>query len=194
MHTLQGKRMAVLLVALAALVAAPAAHAAEVAGVKVDDKIQLGDKELVLNGAGLRTKFVFKVYVGALYVGQKVTTPTAVYDSAAPRRLVLRMLREMGADSLYSALEEGLRNNLTSAEATELKPQTEQLGAIMKSIGTVKEGDSIAIDFTGAGIEVGLNGKPQGKVDGAAFAKVLLKVWLGDSPADAGLKKALLGG
>ena len=28
---------------------------------------------------------------------------------------------------------------------------------------------------------------------GAGFAKALLKVWLGDKPADASLKKALLG-
>lgn len=191
MKTLHGMRMAML---LAMLAVAPALQAAEVAGVKVDDKIQLGDKELVLNGAGLRTKFFVKVYVGALYVGQKATTPAAIYDSPAPRRMVMRMLRDMGADSLYGALEEGLRNNLTAAEAAELKSQTDQLGAIMKGIGAVKEGDSIAIDFSAAGIEVGLNGKAQGKVEGAAFAKALLKVWLGDSPADAGLKKALLGG
>jgi long-chain acyl-CoA synthetase len=58
----------------------------------------------------------------------------------------------------------------------------------------VKQGDSISIDFTTAGIEVGLNGKTRDKVEGATFAKALLKVWLGDSPADAGLKRALLGG
>lgn len=191
MSAARGIRGAVL---VAAILAAASLQAAEVAGVKVDDKIQAGGQELVLNGAGLRSKFFVKVYVGALYVGQKTTTPAAIYESPAPRRMLMRMLREMGADSLYSALEEGLRNNLTAAELAELKAQTEQLGAIMKAIGTVKEGDSIAIDFLSGGIEVGLNGKPQGKVDGGAFGKALLKVWLGDSPADASLKKALLGG
>lgn len=176
-----------------ALLTTTSLHAVEVAGVKIDEKIQAGGQDLVLNGAGLRTKLFFKVYVGALYVGEKTTTPAAIYDSPAPRRMVMRMLREMGADSLYGALEEGLRNNLTAAEAAELKPQTEQLGAIMKSIGAVKEGDSIAIDFSTGGIEIGLNGKSRGKVDGAAFGKALLRVWLGDNPADAALKKSLLG-
>lgn len=191
MKTSHGMRLAVL---LAAWLTASAPQAAEVGGVKVEEKAQVGGQELVLNGAGLRTKFFIKVYVGALYVAQKTNSPAAIMDNPAPRRMVLRMLREMDADSLYGALDEGLRNNLTAAELAELKPQADQLGTIMKGIGTVREGDGIAIDFGAAGIEVGLNGKPRGKVEGAAFGKALLKVWLGDQPADASLKKALLGG
>lgn len=191
MKTSHGMRLAVL---LAAWLTASAPQAAEVGGVKVEEKAQVGGQELVLNGAGLRTKFFIKVYVGALYVAQKTNSPAAIMDNPAPRRMVLRMLREMDADSLYGALDEGLRNNLTAAELAELKPQADQLGTIMKGIGTVREGDGIAIDFGADGIEVGLNGKPRGKVEGAAFGKALLKVWLGDQPADASLKKALLGG
>jgi long-chain acyl-CoA synthetase len=191
MKTSHGVRLALL---LAAWLAAATPRAAEVAGVRIDDRIQSGGQELVLNGAGLRTKFFIKVYIGALYVAQKTDSPAAILDNPAPRRMVLRMLREMEADALHGALDEGLRKNLATAELTELKPQIDQLGTLMKGIGTVKEGDSIAIDFGAAGIEFGLNGKPHGKVDGATFGRALLKVWLGDNPADASLKKALLGG
>jgi len=38
-----------------------------------------------------------------------------------------------------------------------------------------------------------LNGEVQGKVGSVPFARALLKVWLGDNPVDASLKKALLG-
>ena len=191
MKAMQGIRRAVL---LAAMLTAGMASAAEVAGVKLDDRVQVGAQELVLNGAGLRTKFFIKVYVGALYAGQKATVPATLIDSPAPRRMLLRMLRDMDADSLHNALDEGLRNNLGAAELAELRSQIEQLGALMKGIGTVKEGDSITIDFGSAGIEVGLNGKSRGRVEGPAFARALLKVWLGDNPADAALKKGLLGG
>ena len=74
-----------------------------------------------------------------------------------------------------------------------MKAASEQFAALMKCIGKVKEGDTVALDFSVDGVAVSLNGESRGKVAGAAFARALLKVWLGDKPADAALKKALLG-
>jgi len=176
------------------LLAAPGLHAAEVAGVKVDDSLRVGGSELLLNGAGLRSKLFIKVYVGALYVGQKSTNPAAIIDSTQPRRIVMRLLRDLDAETLASAMDEGLRNNHSPAELADMKPQADQLAGIMKGIGKAREGDTIAIDFSADGVTVGLNGEVRGKVAGPGFAKALLKVWLGDKPADASLKKALLGG
>jgi len=178
---------------IAALVAVPGLHAAEVAGVRVADSIKVGNSELVLNGAGLRSKLFIKVYVGALYVGQKAATPAAIYDSATPRRMVLRLLRDLDADSLHSALDEGLRNNHSPAELSDMQAQADQLAGIMKAIGKVREGDTVSIDFSAEGVVVSQNGEVRGKVAGANFAKALLKVWLGDKPTDTSLKKALLG-
>lgn len=178
---------------VAALLAVPGLQAAEVAGVRVEEKLRVGSNELVLNGAGLRTRFFIKVYVGALYVDAKASSPAAIIDSTAPRRVSLRLLRDLEAESLHSALDEGLRNNLSAAELSDLKGPAEQLAGIMKGIGKVKEGDTVAIDFSEAGVSVSQNGEARGKVAGAAFARALLKVWLGDKPADAALKKAMLG-
>ncbi len=178
---------------IAALMAVPGLHAAEVAGVKVADSVKVGNNELVLNGAGLRSKLFIKVYVGALYVGQKSNTPAAIFDTTTPRRMVLRLLRDLDADSLHSALDEGLRNNHSAAELSDMKAQADQLGGIMKAMGKVHEGDTVSIDFSAEGVVVSQNGEVRGKVAGASFAKALLKVWLGDKPADASLKKALLG-
>lgn len=178
---------------IAALMTVPGLHAAEVAGVKVADSIKVGSSELVLNGAGLRSKLFIKVYVGALYVGQKATTPAAILDSTQPRRMAMRLLRDVDAETLHSALDEGLKSNHTPAEVADMKVQADQLAAIMKAIGKAREGDTIAIDFSADGVMVSLNGESRGKVAGPGFAKALLKVWLGDKPADASLKKALLG-
>jgi long-chain acyl-CoA synthetase len=179
---------------IAALLAAPGLHAAEVAGVKVDDSLRVGGSELLLNGAGLRSKLFIKVYVGALYVGQKSTSPAAIIDNPQPRRMVMRLLRDLDAETLASAMDEGLKNNHSPAELADMKSQAEQLAGIMKAIGKAREGDTIAIDFSADGVVVSLNGETRGKVAGPGFAKALLKVWLGDKPADASLKKALLGG
>lgn len=175
------------------LLVATGLQAAEVSGVKIDDKLRVGDSELVLNGAGLRSRFFIKVYVGALYVGQKSNVPAAIINSASPRRMSLRMLRELDSDALYGALQDGLKNNLTAAELVEIKPQSDELATLMKGIGKAREGDTIAIDFSAEGVTVSLNGESRGKVGGAVFARSLLKVWLGENPVEASLKKALLG-
>jgi long-chain acyl-CoA synthetase len=180
-------------VLVAALIATPALQAAEVAGVKVDDKLRIGNNELVLNGAGLRSKLFIKVYVGALYVSQKATTSAAIVDSTQPRRMVMRLMRDLDAETLHSALEEGLKNNHTPAEMAAMKPQADKLASIMKAIGKAREGDTIALDFLGDEVAVSVNSEARGKVVGAGFPKALLKVWLGEQPADGALKKALLG-
>ncbi len=179
---------------LAACLAGGAVQAAEVAGVRIDDAARVGGRDLVLNGAGVRSKLFIKVYVGALYVGQKTATPAAVYDSPAPRRMLLRLLRDMEAKTLQAALDEGLRNNLTAAEFAAIQGPAGQLGKLLQGIGTVREGDAVTLDFGADGVAVGLNGQARGTVAGGDFAKALLRVWLGDKPADAGLKKSLLGG
>jgi long-chain acyl-CoA synthetase len=176
-----------------ALLAIPAVQAAEVAGVKVEDKLRVGSNELVLNGAGVRSKLFIKVYVGALYVSQKSAAPAAIFDSPQPRRIAMRMMRDVDADSLNSALDEGLKNNHTPAELAAMKPQADQLSGIMKAIGKAREGDSVVLDFSADEVAVSVNGQARGKVAGTGFPKALLKVWIGEQPVDASLKKALLG-
>jgi long-chain acyl-CoA synthetase len=179
---------------LAALLAVPALQAAEVAGVKIDDRIKVGSNELVLNGAGLRTKVFVKVYVGALYVTQKAAAPAALIDATSPRRMNMRLLRDVDSDALYGALRDGLKANNSEAELAALKEPVDQFAAVMKKIGNAKDGDTVSIDFTADGVAVSFNGDPRGKVASAPFAKALLKVWLGNDPVDGSLKKALLGG
>src|SRR6187402_3535414 len=60
---------AAVVLALAPL--ASSAQAVEVEGVKLDPAAQVGGANLVLNGAGVRTRAIFKVYVAGLYVPQK---------------------------------------------------------------------------------------------------------------------------
>ena len=178
---------------LAALLAVPGLQAAEVAGINLEEKIKVGNSELVLNGAGLRSKLFIKVYVGALYVTQKSAVPGALLDAPGIRRMSLRLLRDIDSDTLYGALRDGLKDNNSEIDLLALKPSTEQFAEIMKKIGNARSGDTVAVDFAPDGVTVSFNGEVRGKVASAPFARALLKVWLGDHPVDASLKKALLG-
>src|SRR5207248_7002315 len=102
-------------VAAIVLLAAGFGRAAEVGGVKLDGRISVAGHDLALNGAGIRTRVVFKVYVASLYLPQPAKDLPAVL-AGAPRRIQLNMLRGLSADQLVDALNEGLEANNSSDE------------------------------------------------------------------------------
>ena len=171
------------------------AGAAEVEGVKLEDKTRVGNADLTLNGAGLRKRLFFKVYVMGLYVPQKSSNAAQLVDQAGAKRVTIRMLRDVSADAFNEALAEGIRANHSDAEVKGLEPRLKELGAVIAQVGEAKKGMAIDLDWTGAETQVVVNGKPTGKpIAGADFYKALLKIWLGDKPVQDDLKKALLGG
>lgn len=163
---------------------------AEVAGVKLEDKTD----ELVLNGAGLRTKVIFNVYVIGLYLPRKKSDAATVLQLAGPKRVAIQMLRNVSAEQFSEALAEGIRDNHSEAESRVLEPQVKELVATMAEIKQAKKGMTIALDWTGAATQLVIDGKPAGRpIAGEDFYRALLRVWLGEKPVQEDLKKALLG-
>lgn len=172
-----------------------AAFAAEVEGVTLADKVQLGGSELTLNGAGVRTRVFFKVYVGALYLQKKTGGTDAVLGDAGAKRIAMHMLRDLDAEQLFSALNDGLKKNHSPGELARLEPQVKQLEGIFNAVKAAKKGDVILLDYLpGAGTRVTVRGDDKGTIAGEDFNRALLRIWLGEQPADAALKKAMLGG
>jgi len=167
--------------------------AADVGGVKLEDKVSLGGHELMLNGAGIRTKFMFKVYVGSLYVPAKASSTAAVY-AKAPRRVQLNMLRDVTSDQMQEALVDGIKQGNAAADAAAVKAETDQLTSIIQSLGPLKEGNVLTFDFVDGATKVSLNGAAKGSIPGEAFNKALFNAWLGDNSVQPDLKKAMLGG
>ncbi|HEY2862383.1 MAG TPA: chalcone isomerase family protein [Casimicrobiaceae bacterium] len=167
--------------------------AAELGGVRVDDKASVAGQELVLNGAGVRKRVVFHVYVASLYLPQKAADLPGVL-ARGPRRIRLDLLRTLSAEQFIEALNEGLEANNSTSEMAALKPGSEQLASIMKAIGQAKEKDVVTLDFHDDATHVSLNGEEKGAIAGEPFNRALTRIWLGDRPVQADLKKALLGG
>jgi hypothetical protein len=174
-----------------------AAAGAEVAGVKLDDRTKLdgGGPELVLNGAGVRTRFVVKVYVAGLYLAEKKGAAADAIALGGPKRVGITMLRDVGAQQFNEALVDGFRANNSAADVEKLKGALDELSGIMTGLGEAKKGNVIALDFVpGTGTRVLVNGAPRGKpIAGDEFYRALLRIWLGDKPVDGDLKKAMLG-
>ncbi|MFM1880170.1 MAG: hypothetical protein RLZZ344_404 [Pseudomonadota bacterium] len=175
-------------------IATAPAMAREVGGVNLPDTATVQGQALVLNGAGVRTRVIIKVYVAGLYTAQKTQDANAVINATTPRRVQMVMLRDLGADTLNEALQDGLKKNLSAAALAELDAEAKQLGSLMMSIGKAKEGDTVILDFSQAGVTIQVAGVDKGTIPSPKFASALLRVWLGDQPADTGLKKGMLGG
>jgi long-chain acyl-CoA synthetase len=174
-------------------VTALSANALEYKGVKVDETAQVSGSALVLNGVGLRQKMMFKVYVGALYLTQKQTTADAVLNDSGNRRVSIHFLRETESEELLKGMNKGFADNNSASEMAAIAQQMKQFRDMITSTKKVKKGDLIVLDLTSAGTQVSINGKSLGTLEGATFNQALLKVWLGQKPVDASLKKAMLG-
>lgn len=172
------------------------AQPVEVEGVKLESTAQVGNDTLQLNGAGLRTKVFFKVYVAGLYVPQKAHAAAQLLAQKGARRVSLTLLRNVDAESFVNALNDGLRDNHTEAQLAALKPQIDAFNASLKAVGEAKKGDVIHLDFVPeSGTRVTINGLVRGSaIAGDDFFTALLRIWLGDKPVDGNLKKGLLGG
>jgi flagellar motor switch/type III secretory pathway protein FliN len=185
----------VLTAGLLAFGQAHAQQAVEVEGQKFDPTVVVGGQTLNLNGVGLRKRAIFKVYVAGLYAGQKSTSAAAILNDKGARRVSLRMLRDVEAQSFIDSFNEGLKNNTPEAQLNAMKPQVDALVATLKSIGEAKKGDVINFDYTpDGGTRITLNGQPKGSaIPGADFFAAVLRIWLGEKPADEALKKGMLG-
>jgi hypothetical protein len=167
----------------------------ELAGVKYPPSVALAGSNLVLNGAGVRYKFVIKVYTAGLYMGSKAGTTEAVLAVPGPKRMQVVMLRDIDANELGKLFTRGMQDNTTREEFSKLIAGTLRLAEMFAAKKKLNKGDSFSVDYVpGTGTTVLVNGQPQGEpIKEPEFFSALLRIWLGPNPADGALKDALLG-
>lgn len=188
--------MKIILTGLAAgcLFFAVPSSAAEIKGVTVPDSIAMEtvDRDLVLNGAGIRKKFFFSIYIGALYLTEKSGSAETIIGAEQPKRVAMHFLYDrVEAEKLHEAWRDGFESNLSGQEYRTLRDRLETFNTYF---GDAVEGDLVNLDYLpGTGTRVSVNGALKGTIPGADFNRALLKVWLGEAPVTSGLKEAMLG-
>jgi len=185
------------LLALAALVGTLSASAGQIdiAGVKIEDNLDLNGSKLQLNGAGIRYKTILKVYTASLYLGKKAATPDEVLAAPGPKRMAITMLRDIDANELGKGLTRGLEDNSPKNEMAQLIPGLLRMSQMFSEQKNLRTGDSFTVDWVpGKGTVISVKGVQQGEpIKEQAFFNALMRIWLGPSPADYKLKDALLG-
>jgi len=165
-------------------------QAGSLAGVTLPDTQQVGNTKLVLNGLGVRTKYMVKVYVAGLYLEQKSSDANAIINADAPKQIVMQFVHGASKSQMSDAFNESFHDNSPGAVKA-MKPDIDRL---LSALDPVKVGDQMVFTYIpGTGTTYTLNGKEKLIITGPAFGPVIFSVWLGPKPPNANLKKGMLG-
>jgi hypothetical protein len=167
----------------------------EVEGFRFDGTLRLGGADLVLNGVGVRRRFFLPVYVGALYVPQRSSDPETLLAQRGPRRMSMRFVRDVEAELFMNSLDVGMRRHYSPQQLEVWREQWQTLAGVIANIVVARRADHVTWDYTPhAGARVMQNSVAiTPTMSGEDFYNAVLRVWLGPHPADAELKRGLLG-
>jgi hypothetical protein len=167
----------------------------EISGIKLDDPVEVQGTKLQLNGAGIRYKVVFKVYVAGLYLAKKAATPEEAYAAPGPKRISLTMLREIDSNELGKAFTKAFEQNAPKGQMSKLIPGLIRMSQIFSDQKKLLTGENFTIDWIpGTGTVITVKGKVQGEpFKEIEFFNAMMGIWLGPQPADWKLKGELLG-
>lgn len=184
-----------LLTAALALPLAVTAQTVEAGGAKFETSAEVGGQKLVLNGVGVRYRAVFKVYGIGLYLKSKTDSADAAIKVDGAKRVMLKLLRDVDGKDLGKAFTDGMEKNMHPEERMRTINGIFKFGQIFQDIKKAASGTPIHVDWIpNTGAQVYVDGKPAGEpIKEVEFYNALLRIWLGDKPADDRLKDQLLG-
>lgn len=101
------------------------------------------------------------------------------------------LYRQVPATKIARGWDDGFRANLDTTTFTALQQRLQDFNALFPDL---RAGDIVHMDYVpGRGTQLSVNGRELGRIEGEDFFTALLQVWVGDRPADEGLKQGLLG-
>jgi len=163
-------------------------------GIEIPDSVSLPDNgtRLTLNGAGVREKFFMDIYIGALYLENRMHDPAAILADTGHAGILMHFTySEVSQEKIIAGWVDGLEANLTEERMQAIRPRLEKFNTLFRA---VVRGDVIRIDYVpDSGTQVRINGEWRGSVAGNDFFRDLLRVWLGSSPVSKPLKYDMLG-
>ncbi len=165
-----------------------------VAGVQLEPTINVAGSPLILNGAGIRYKAVFKVNVTAMYASKKFSSIDEFIAAPGPKRISITLLRELPSETMGVTLAHGIDDNTPRNELSKITPDLIRIGGIFNAFKVLQPNDRVLIDWIpGTGMVVNVKGQVQGEpYKEPAFFRSLVSIWLGPKPVDYKLKDALL--
>ncbi len=164
----------------------------EVAGIKVPLVFKSDESALILNGAGTREKYFMDMYVGALYLKMKSGDAQKIMEADESMCVKLHMVSGLiTSEKMTTAVDEGFQKS-TKGNTAALQSKINQFKAVFSEKINKEDVFDLVYDKS-KGTLIYKNSKLLASVSGLDFKKALFGIWLGNEPADDGLKKKMLG-
>jgi hypothetical protein len=178
------------LVAAWALLAAAPAQAREMGHHDIPETARVGERTLVLNGAGIRQKFFFHVYVCALYLEERSGDAAAILSTDRPWQVTMHFMRNITHHQVLEAFTEAFEHN-SPGQTAKLHDDLEKFHAVLEDL---RQGQDLTLRYLpGLGTTLEAPSGASATVAGKPFADAILRTWLGDRPSDESLKERMLG-
>jgi hypothetical protein len=178
-------------ISLSLFISLTAVGQTKVGDVTIPNTFKAGNTNLVLNGAGIREKYFFDLYVGALYIEAKSTDAATILNADKPMAVKLHIISGMvDKEKMVEAIMEGFKKSTGGNVA----PYQSRIDQLLNAFTAIKVGDVFDLSYEpGKGISLSKNGTVATTVTGLDFKKALFGIWMGTDPVDKDLKKKMLG-
>ncbi|MBN1363172.1 MAG: chalcone isomerase family protein [Syntrophaceae bacterium] len=169
-------------------------EAMPIGGVDMEETFKAGDASLILNGAGIRKKFLLKIYVAGLYLKEKSSDYVKIMAQDETMAIKIKITsRWINSERFKEACEAGFERTTNGNTA----PFRTKINLAYTAFAQeFKVGDVFDIVYIkGVGTNFYKNGRFITKVDGLDFKAVLFGIWIIDKPShkNENLRRGMLG-
>lgn len=172
------------------------AVAATLEGQSFDETAVLSERTLRLNGLGLRGVAWIKAFVAGLYLPAPTKDPAQVLSMPGPKRLRLKIMLDAPSNELTKSLTSRIARHEPEAVQAQIGARLQTLATLIDGLGELKVGDTVDLDFQpDRGTVLRFNERAVGQpVAGDDLYRAVLKIFIGEHPADKRMKEGLLRG
>ncbi len=172
-----------------------AQKAGEIDGVVIPRTVKFSNKEISLNGVGVRSKFIFDIYTQALYLTNLSSDANEIIESNSTIGMIFYMTSPLVTSKKFStSLNNGMRKSVGDQKWLNFTDELELMRQLVSMEKIVKNDIfNLIYNDVDSSIWVIKNGVVKGKIPGFEFKKAFFGIWLSDKPVKESLKNELLG-
>ena len=167
----------------------------EIDGIIIPKTIKFAEKEMFINGVGIRSKFWSDIYTQALYLTKPSHNAGEIINSDTKMAVIIYIRSTLvTAKNFSKSLEKGLKKTLSDEQVSTFSMQIGLLNELLNQ-DKIAKNDVFTLIYNDEdkAIWVIKNGVVKGQIPGFEFKKVFFGIWLSENPVNASLKDNLLG-